>query len=194
MLAKMDFLSAYPNAVIAGLVTVIVFSSHVTLGAMVEKYGPVFTIQLGLQRASVISTCEMAKECFTTNDLAISSRPKLVAAKNIGYNFAMFVFAPYGPYWRELRKIATSELLSNRRLELLSYVRVSEVETTLQELYKLWTKKKSESGQILVELKQWFGDMILNVILRMVVGKRYFSAGAVQWRSEEFILVGAELT
>jgi hypothetical protein len=92
-----------------------------------------------------------------------------------------------------LRKIATSELLYNRRLELLSYVRVSEVETTLQELYKLWTKKKSESGQILVELKQWFGDMILNVILRMVVGKRYFSAGAVQCWSQEFILVGAEL-
>jgi hypothetical protein len=130
MLAKMDFLSTYPNAVIAGLVAVTVFSyylarrsrvglakrapiaagawpiighlpllggtepPHVTLGAMAEKYGPVFTIQLGLQRALVISSCEMAKECFTTNDLAVSSRPKLVAAKHIGYNFAMFVFAP----------------------------------------------------------------------------------------------------
>jgi hypothetical protein len=42
----------------------------------------------------------------------------------------------------------------------------------------VWTKKK-ESGQILVELKQWFGDMSLNVILRMVAGKRYFSTTAV---------------
>jgi hypothetical protein len=70
------------------------------------------------------------------------------------------------------------ELLSNYWLELLSYVRVSEVETTLQELYKLWTKT-NESGQILVELKQWFGDMSLNVILRMVVGNHYFSTTAV---------------
>ncbi|KAB9584444.1 hypothetical protein FH972_027046 [Carpinus fangiana] len=76
-------------------------------------------------------------------------------------------------WWR-----ASLELLSNRRLELLSYVRVSEVETTLQELYKLWTKK-NESGQILVELKQWFEDMSLNVILRMVAGKRYFSTTVV---------------
>ncbi|KAE8100588.1 hypothetical protein FH972_018474 [Carpinus fangiana] len=151
---------------------------HVTLGAMAEKYGPIFTIHLGLQRALVISSWEMAKECFTTNDLAVSWRPKLVAAKHIGYNFAMFGFAPYGSYWREMRKIASLELLSNRRLELLSYVRVSEVETTLQELYKVWMKKK-ESGQILVELKQWFGDMSLNVILRMVAGKRYFSTTAV---------------
>ncbi|XP_059453896.1 cytochrome P450 82A3-like [Corylus avellana] len=151
---------------------------HITLGAMAEKYGPIFTIHLGLQRALVISSWEMAKECFTTNDLAVSSRPKFVAAKHFGYNFALFSFAPYGPYWRDIRKIATSELLSNRRLEILSYVRVSEVETTLQELYKVWTKKK-ESGQILVELKQWFGDMSLNVILRMVAGKRYFSTTAV---------------
>jgi cytochrome P450 len=151
---------------------------HITLGAMAEKYGPIFTIHLGLQRALVISSWEMAKECFTTNDLAVSSRPKLVVAKHFGYNFAMFGFAPYGPYWREMRKIASLELLSNHRLELLSYVRVSEVETTLQELYKVWTKKK-ESGQILVELKQCFGDMNLNVILRMVAGKRYFSTTAV---------------
>ncbi|XP_059454115.1 cytochrome P450 CYP82D47-like [Corylus avellana] len=147
---------------------------HITLGAMAEKYGPIFSIQLGLQRALVISSWEMAKECFTTNDLAASSRPKLLASKHFSYNYAMFGFAPYGPYWREMRKIATSELLSNRRLELLSYVRVSEVQTTLQELYKLWTEKNKESGQILVELKQLFGDMTLNVILRMIAGKRYF--------------------
>ncbi|KAE8056847.1 hypothetical protein FH972_013583 [Carpinus fangiana] len=51
---------------------------------------------------------------------------------------------------------ANLELLSNRRLGLLSYVRVSEVETTLQELYKLWTKE-NESSQILVELKKCLG-------------------------------------
>jgi hypothetical protein len=146
---------------------------------MAEKYELIFTIQLGLQPALVISSWEMAKECFTTNDLAISSWPKLVAAKHFGYNFAVLGFTPYGSYWRELRKIATLELLYNRQLELLSYIRVSEVETTLQELYKLWTKKKNESGQILVELKQWFGDMNLNLILRLVAGKHYFSASAV---------------
>ncbi|KAE8008990.1 hypothetical protein FH972_005448 [Carpinus fangiana] len=156
---------------------------HRALGAMADKYGPLFTLRLGLNHALVLSSWEMAKECFTTNDAAVSSRPKLVAVKHLGYNYAMFGFAPHGPYWRELRKIVTIELLSNRRLELLSYIRVSEVKASVAELYKLWTAKKNGSGsgsdQISVELKQWFGDMTLNVILRMVVGKRYFSAGAV---------------
>jgi hypothetical protein len=120
----------------------------------------------------------MAKECFTTNDAAVSSRPKLVAAKHLAYNYAMFALASYGPYWRELRKIVTLELLSNRRLELLSYIQVSEVKASIEELYKLWFAKKNGSGQILVELKQWFGEMSLNVNLRMIAGKRY-SAGAL---------------
>ncbi|KAK4557215.1 hypothetical protein RGQ29_007114 [Quercus rubra] len=147
---------------------------HITLGAMADKYGPLFTIKLGLHPALVLSSWEMAKECFTTNDLAVSSRPKLVAIKHLCYNYAAFGFAPHGPYWRELRKITTLELLSNRRLEMLSHVRVSEVENDIKDLYKLWIKKKNGSGLILVELKQWFGDMNLNVILRMIAGKRYF--------------------
>ena len=86
----------------------------------------------------------------------------------------LFGFGPYDPYWRELRKITTLELLSNRRLEQLSYVRVSEVENDIKALYKLWMKKKNMSGLILVELKQWFWDLNLNVILRMIAGKRCF--------------------
>nr|POE95705.1 cytochrome p450 82a3 [Quercus suber] len=147
---------------------------HLTLGAMADKYGPLFTIKLGLHPALVVSSWDMAKECFSTNDLAVSSRPSIVAAKHMGYNYAMFNFAPHGPYWRELRKIITLELLSTRRLDELAYIRVSEVEMFLKGLYKLWTKEKDGSSQILVELKQWFGDMSLNVILRMIAGKRYF--------------------
>ncbi|KAL6317976.1 hypothetical protein AAG906_031027 [Vitis piasezkii] len=149
---------------------------HITLGNMADKYGPVFTIRLGVHRALVVSSWEMAKECLTTNDQAASSRPELLASKHLGYNHAMFGFSPYGSYWREVRKIISLELLSNRRLELLKDVRASEVVTSIKELYKLWEEKKNESGLVSVEMKQWFGDLTLNVILRMVAGKRYFSA------------------
>uniref|UniRef100_A0A2N9I5C7 Cytochrome P450 n=1 Tax=Fagus sylvatica TaxID=28930 RepID=A0A2N9I5C7_FAGSY len=184
----MDFLSPSLNSAIVGVIAIILFSQYFlrrskvglaktppipegawpiighlpllggtkppyrTLGAMADKHGPAFTIQLGFHRALVVSSWEMAKECFTTNDLAVSSRPQLVAAKHMGYNSAVFGFAP----------------------SMLSYVRVSEVETSLKELYTLWTKRKNESGQILVEMKQWFADLTLNVILRMIAGKRYY--------------------
>ncbi|KAG6674818.1 hypothetical protein I3842_15G065000 [Carya illinoinensis] len=158
---------------------------HKTLGALADKYGPAFIIQIGLQPALVLSNWEVVKECFTTNDVAVTSRPKLVASKHMGYNYAMFGLAAYGSYWRELRKIVSVELLSNRRLELLSHVRVSEVETSLEQLYKVWTKHRDNSGQVMVELKQWIGDMNLNLIVRMVAGKRYQFSTSIEDHNKE---------
>ncbi|KAF8405103.1 hypothetical protein HHK36_010001 [Tetracentron sinense] len=151
---------------------------HITLGAMADKYGPAFTIRLGVHRALVVSSWEVVKECLTTNDRAFASRPKMVAIKHMGYNYAMFGFAPHGPFWREVRKIVTVELLSNSRLEMLKHVQASEIETSIKELYEVWAKRNSDTGSVLVEMKRWFGDLTLNVAVRMIAGKRYFGATA----------------
>ena len=86
---------------------------HMTLASMADKHGPIFSICLGMKRAVVVSNSEIAKECFTTHDRAISSRPKYAAAQHLGYNYAMFGFSPYGAYWRELRKIISVEFLGS---------------------------------------------------------------------------------
>lgn len=136
---------------------------HKTLGAMADKYGPLFTIKLGSKHALVLSNWEMAKECYTINDIVVSSRSKLFAIEHIAYNQASFGFAPYGPYWREMRKIVTM-FLNNRRMELLSHVRVMEVKTSIKELFHVWdTTKDKESGYLLVEMKQWFTQLIFNI-------------------------------
>ncbi|XP_058220936.1 cytochrome P450 CYP82D47-like isoform X1 [Rhododendron vialii] len=153
---------------------------HVTLGAMADEYGPIFTIRVGLKRAVVVSDWEIAKECFTTHDTIVSSRPKFIAAHHLCYNYAMLGFCPYGAYWREIRKIISLELLGSRRLELLKHVRVSETEASIEELHKLCTEAKTNSGTysshrgVMVEMKRWFSDLTMNVVVRMVVGKRYF--------------------
>ncbi|ESW23138.1 hypothetical protein PHAVU_004G021500 [Phaseolus vulgaris] len=152
---------------------------HRTLGALADKYGPIFTIKLGAKSALVINNWETAKECFTTNDIVVSSRPKLVAAEHMSYNQAMFVVAPYGPYWRKIRKITVSEILSPLRVKQLRHVFESEVEGSIKELFDFWRSNKNESGYALVELKQWFSHLIFNMVLQMITGKRYFSAATV---------------
>ncbi|GKV04725.1 hypothetical protein SLEP1_g16839 [Rubroshorea leprosula] len=149
---------------------------HIRLGALADKYGPIFNIQIGIHPTLVVSSWEVAKEIFTVYNATASSRPKLAVGKYLGYNYVQFGFAPYGAYWRETRKITALELLSNRRLELLRHVRASEVEGSIKELYKLWIKRRSEATHVLVEMKQWFGDLNLNVFLRMVAGIRYSGA------------------
>ncbi|BAU01094.1 Cytochrome P450 [Vigna angularis] len=165
---------------------------HRTLAALADKYGPLFTIKLGLKDALVLSNWEMSKELFTTNDLAVSSRPKLVAVEVMSYNQAFVGLAPYGPYWRELRKIVTVDFLSNRRIEQLSHIRISEIQTSFKELYDLCytsvnNKKENESSYdaaTLVDMKEWFEHLTFNIIVRMVVGKRYFGVAHVEGKEK----------
>ncbi|TYI21122.1 hypothetical protein ES332_A06G015400v1 [Gossypium tomentosum] len=161
---------------------------QISLANLADKYGRMFTIKLGVRRALVVSNWEIAKECLTIHDKALATRPKAVAMELLSYNHAMIATAPYGTYWRQMRKFIIIELLSNHRLNLLKHVRESEVNTSLQQLYQLWNKKKSKMVR----------DVTLNVILMMVVEKRipnsYEGVETVEWKKsvDEFFELGAK--
>ncbi|KAK9176906.1 hypothetical protein WN944_028925 [Citrus x changshan-huyou] len=115
---------------------------HRTLGKMADKYGRAFLIHLGIHRALLM-----------------------------GYDHAIIGFAPYGSYWREVRKLSTAQLLSNHRLELLKHVRDTEVKVFIKELHEQCAKN---GGHVAVEMKERFKDLAMNIIVRMVAGKRYY--------------------
>ncbi|XP_050215285.1 cytochrome P450 CYP82D47-like [Mercurialis annua] len=145
---------------------------HMVLGDMADKHGPIFSIKMGIHKTLVVSDWETAKECFTTNDRTFADRPRSLAIELLAYDRSMFAFSPYGNHWRQMRKIATLELLSNHRLEMQRHVRESEMRTALKELYKAWDNSKSSSNsKVLVDMKRWFGDITLNIILSIIVGK-----------------------
>ncbi|XP_042519232.1 cytochrome P450 CYP82D47-like [Macadamia integrifolia] len=143
-----------------------------TLAAMAEKHGPAFIVRFGVHPTLVISSWELAKECFTTNDKALASRPRSASGNYLTYNYAMFGFAPYGSYWREVRKLVVLELLSTRRLESLKHIKYAEIEHCMKDLHGLCVKNKG--NQIKVEMNRLFCDLTMNIVLKMVVGKSYF--------------------
>ncbi|XP_057975861.1 cytochrome P450 CYP82D47-like [Malania oleifera] len=151
---------------------------HRVLAKMADKYGPIFTIKLGVHPALVVSNSELAKECFTVNDKAFANRPKSVAIELMGYNYALFGFGPYSPYWRLQRKIATLKLLSAQRLETLRHIHESEAKASIKEIYRRWEQNASTAGggssnALAVEMKQWFWDIALNTVFRIMAGKRF---------------------
>ncbi|KAJ8762369.1 hypothetical protein K2173_007527 [Erythroxylum novogranatense] len=145
--------------------------THIVLGDMVSKYGPIFTIKIGVRRALVISNWELVKECFTTNDIAFANRPRTLSMDLLSYERSMFVLGPYDAYWRQVRKIAMLELLSKHRLEMFKGTQESELRILMRELYKLWEQKRNGSNKVFVELKRWFASMTINVILKTLVRK-----------------------
>ena len=94
----------------------------------------------------MVSSWEVAKKCYTTSDKVFATRPKSLAIKLMGYDHGSFVFAPYGPYWCDVRKQAIVELLSNRQLEMHKHVQDTEVKILIKEFYGQWASNKSFGG------------------------------------------------
>ena len=101
----------------------------------------------------------------------------------MGYDHAMFGFSPYGPYWREVRKLASVELLSNRQLELLNHVLDSEVKLFIKELYGQWIQNGDRP--LLVEMKKKCWHMAANVMVSAVAGKRHFGTVTNDYESRQ---------
>ncbi|GMH29638.1 hypothetical protein Nepgr_031481 [Nepenthes gracilis] len=138
-----------------------------------NKYGPIFQLKFRLHQVLVVSNWELAEECLAKNNKVFVNRPCTLAVEQLAYNSAIFALSPYGLYWGELHKIVTVNLLSNHKLEQLKYVRIFEVRAAVKTLHDKWkqTSRDVTSGGILVELKQWIGNINLNAIVRLVAGK-----------------------
>ncbi|KAG8371712.1 hypothetical protein BUALT_Bualt13G0116700 [Buddleja alternifolia] len=108
-----------------------------TLGAIADKHGPIFSLRLGTQQALVVSNWELIKECFTTRDRVFATRPNMAISKYLGYKYAAFALAPYGPYWRDVRKMVTLQLFTTHRLDKLRHVCASELNHVIKTLYSL---------------------------------------------------------
>ncbi|PIN05415.1 Cytochrome P450 CYP2 subfamily [Handroanthus impetiginosus] len=141
---------------------------HITLSKMADKYGPIFSIRLGSRRGLIVSSSELAKECYRTNDVAFSNRPQTAAVGLMGYNNAMIGFSNYGPYWREMRKISVLRLLSSRKVAALGDAREFQIRAIMRSLseYCFSTRKEKEC----VDMRKIFVDLTLSLMVRTVAG------------------------
>ncbi|KAI5665395.1 hypothetical protein M9H77_15248 [Catharanthus roseus] len=136
----------------------------------------------------------MAKVLLKTMDANFVGRPKTAAGKYTTYNYSDIAWSPYGPYWRQARKICLMELFSMKRVESYEYIRAGEIKSLMAELYKT-------AGKPIV-LNDYLSAVGLNVISRMVLGKRYldesensiFSAEEFKKMVDEWLLLNGVIT
>ncbi|KAL3632877.1 hypothetical protein CASFOL_025861 [Castilleja foliolosa] len=138
---------------------------HQSLHHLSQTYGPLMLLRFGSAPVVVGSSVEMAKIFLKTMDVTFAGRPKTAAGKYTTYNYSDITWSPYGPYWRQARKMCLMELFSARRLESYEYIRAEELNSFLKQILKLSQKPFC--------LKDCLSTLSLNVISRMVLGKRY---------------------
>ncbi|GMJ07280.1 TRANSPARENT TESTA 7, CYTOCHROME P450 75B1 [Hibiscus trionum] len=139
---------------------------HRSLHKLSQRYGPLMQLKFGSYPVLVASSAEMAKEFLKTHDQIFATRPPHAAGKYISYNYSDVLWAPYGPHWRQSRKIYLNELFSPKRLQFFEYIRVEEMHAFISRLYGL-------SGKPIV-LKEHLLCLALSIICRMTFGKKHF--------------------
>lgn len=139
---------------------------HRTLENLSEKYGPIFSLQLGKRLVVVVSSPSSVKECFTKNDVVLADRPPLMIG---GYNCTTIIDSCYGDHWRNLRRICALEILSVTSLNKSQTIRQFEVKLLLHKLFQ-----NCNNFGTIFELKSKFTELSFNVIMRMVSGDGFF--------------------
>ncbi|XP_050223182.1 cytochrome P450 71AP13-like [Mercurialis annua] len=156
--------------IIGNLHQVGIHNPHIALHSQAQKYGPIMFLQLGEIPTVVISSARLAKEVLKTHDLVLASRPQLFSAKYLFYDCSDIAFAPYGAYWRNVRKLCILELLSAKRVLSFSYVREEEVARLVSRI-----AESSSSG--ITNVSKIVGLYANDVLCRVALGRDFSQGG-----------------
>ncbi|PKA57448.1 Isoflavone 2'-hydroxylase [Apostasia shenzhenica] len=168
---KLNLPPSPPSRPITGHLHYIKRPLHQSLARLSASHGPILLLRFGTRRVLSISSAELAEECFTTNDLVFAGRPRLPSSRFSSYNHSTIPTSVHGPHWREMRRIATVEALSGHRLTFFSDVRAHETRALARALF---ADSSRDGGFATVELPQRLFGLAMNVMMAMIVGKRYY--------------------
>jgi cytochrome P450 len=104
------------------------------LDSLSRQYGGLMFLQLGELPTIVVSSREAAREIMKTHDLKFCTRPVNPAMKILTYDGKDIVAAPYGKYWREVRKISVLELFSTKRVQSFRSIREEEIKNLIEQI------------------------------------------------------------
>ncbi|KAL5546446.1 hypothetical protein UlMin_006133 [Ulmus minor] len=151
--------------VIGNLHNLVCSLPHQRLRDLSNKYGPLMSLQLGEVPHVVVSSPEIAREIFRVHDINFSDRPFIVAARMF-YSIDI-ALAPYGDYWRQLRKICKEELLSLKRVESFRSIREEEVSNLTGDLVS-----SARRGEVPINLSEKILSMTYGIAARASFGKK----------------------
>ncbi|KAK1416294.1 hypothetical protein QVD17_32083 [Tagetes erecta] len=139
---------------------------HRSFHKLSQKYGPIMSIRLGSVQFVIVSSPDAAKLFLGTHDAVFASRPYIQAAKYLSYDSKGMTFAPYGQYWRSVRKFCTVKLLSGSKLNGFAGMRREEIGLMVEEI------KAASKARNVVNLSEIVCSTIEGMVCRMLFGKK----------------------
>lgn len=126
----------------------------------------------GQKSCLVVSTAEAAREVFRKHDATFASRPRMLACDIItNGTYRSLSFAPYGPFWRQLRRVANTQLFSPGVHSSHERIRTVEMQHMLRDLVE-----DTRNGKNAINLKSWLTGATANNMTMMLTNNRYPSS------------------
>ncbi|XP_027061038.1 cytochrome P450 71D10-like [Coffea arabica] len=138
--------------------------AHRTLRDLAIRYGPLMHLKLGEVSTLVVTSPEAAEEFMKTHDLQFANRPQLISVRIFNYDCTNIAFAPFGEYWRQLRKICVMELLSRKCVLSFRPIREEEVLNFIRDI-------SSNQGST-VNISRKIFSFTYGLVARVAFGKK----------------------
>ncbi|KAM0960609.1 hypothetical protein ACFX2I_025525 [Malus domestica] len=142
---------------------------HRSLQALSQLHGPLMLLHFGSVPVLVVSSAQAAKEILKTHDLTFSDRPKSTIFQKLLYNYKDVSTAPYGEYWRQVKSICVSHLLTNKRVQSFRCVREDETKLMIEKINLSCSTNESS----VVNLTEMVVTLTTDVICRIALGRKY---------------------
>ncbi|KAH6835149.1 hypothetical protein C2S53_003634 [Perilla frutescens var. hirtella] len=140
---------------------------HQDLHRIAKEHGPIVYMRFGFVPNIIVSSPEAAELFLKTYDLVFAGRPPHQAAKYLSWDQRNLSFGTYGPYWRNMRKLCTLELLSIIKINSFQPMRREELGLFVDSL------KESAKERVAVDLSAKVSSLTAEMSCRMVFGKKY---------------------
>ncbi|KAG6606868.1 Cytochrome P450 705A5, partial [Cucurbita argyrosperma subsp. sororia] len=164
--AKLTLPPSPPSLPLIGHLHLLLPANYKSFFNISSKYGPLLHIRLCSLQYVLVSSASLAAEIFRTHDLTFSSRPDFAFSEEYPYGKVGFLGAPYGDYWRYMKKLTMMEVLAPPQLARSRFVRNEEISRMLHKL--LLSSQKKESVDLGAELVK----LTNNSICRMMMSTR----------------------
>ncbi|KAM0848064.1 hypothetical protein ACQ4PT_054618 [Festuca glaucescens] len=145
---------------------------HVSLATLAAKHGEsgLMLLCLGQVLNLVVSTPHAAEAVLRTHDHVFANRPHNAFADTL-LDGADIAFAPYGEFWRQMRRLLTTHLLSARKVLSLRHGREEEVRLVIAKI------QDAETAGAAVDMTKLLSTYTNDTACRTVSGKFFREEG-----------------
>ncbi|KAG7577956.1 Cytochrome P450 superfamily [Arabidopsis thaliana x Arabidopsis arenosa] len=141
--------------------------AHKSLQKLSSKYGPLLHLRIFNVPIILVSSASVAYEIFKAHDVNVSSRGVAAIDESLLFGSSSFFYAPYGDYWKFMKKVLVTKLLRPHVLEQSCGVRAEELERFYGRI--LDKARKNE----IIEIAKESAMLMSNILCRMSMGRSF---------------------